>query len=60
MATIDRYRLNAFEIHNKGLLVLDEGKIERFYLDVGKIIGDFHFSVIPMGTLGKSFGGIGS
>jgi len=38
------------EIHNNGLL--GEGKIKRFYLDVGRIIGDFHFSIVPMGTSG--------
>jgi len=37
--------------HNNGLL--DEGKIERFCLDIGRIIGNFHLSiVVPMGTLG--------
>jgi len=29
------------EMHNKSLL--GEGKIERFYLDVGRVIGNFHF-----------------
>jgi len=38
------------EIHNNGLL--DEGNIGRFYLDVGINIGNFHFSIIPVGTLG--------
>jgi len=38
------------EIHNNGLL--DEGKSERFYLDVGIIIGNFHFSIIPLKSLG--------
>jgi len=33
------------EIHNNGLL--GEGKIKRFYLDVGRIIGNFHFSIVP-------------
>jgi len=38
------------EIHNNGLL--GEGKIERFYLDVCKIIGNFNFSIDPVETLG--------
>jgi len=38
------------EIHNNGLL--GEGKIERFYLDAGRIIDNFHFSIVPVGTLG--------
>jgi len=29
------------EIHNNGLL--GEGKIDSFYLDVGRIVGNFHF-----------------
>jgi len=29
------------DIHNNGLL--DEGKIEHFYLDIGRIIGNFIF-----------------
>jgi len=37
------------DIRNNGLL--GEGKIERFYLDVGRIIGNFHFSIVPLGTL---------
>jgi len=35
-------------IHNNGLL--GEAKIESFYLDVGRIIVSFHFS---MGTFGN-------
>jgi len=38
------------DIHNND--VLGKGKIERFYLDISRIIGNFHFSIIPMGTLG--------
>jgi len=37
-------------VGNKGLL--GEGKIEHFYPDVGRIIGNFHFSIVLMGTLG--------
>jgi len=40
------------EIHNKGLL--GKGKIERFYLDAGRIVSNFHFLIVPMGTLGVS------
>jgi len=40
----------AFEILNKGLL--GKGKVERVTLDVGRIVDNFHFSIIPMGTLG--------
>ena len=29
------------DMHSNGLL--GEGKIEHFYLDVGRIIGNFHF-----------------
>jgi len=36
------------EIHNNGLL--GEGKIEHFYLEVGGIIGNFHFSIVPLGS----------
>ena len=36
-------------IHNNGLW--GEGKVERFYLDVGRIIDNFNFSIVPMGTL---------
>jgi len=55
------------DIHNNGLL--GEGKSERFYVDVGRIIGNFHFSIVPKGTLGVNisskegvifvFGGLG-
>jgi len=38
------------EIDNKGML--GKGKTERFFLDVGRIIGNFHFSIIPLGTSG--------
>jgi len=38
------------EIHNSSLQ--SEGKIESFYLDVGRIIGNFHFSIVPVETLG--------
>jgi len=31
---------------------LCEGKIERFYLDVGRTYRQFSFSIVPMGTLG--------
>jgi len=40
------------DIHNNGLL--GESKIERFYMDVSRIIGNFHFFVVPMGTLGMN------
>ena len=36
------------EIHINGLL--GERKIEGFYLDVGRIVGNFHFFIVPMGT----------
>jgi len=38
------------EIYNDGLL--SKGKIETFYLDVGRITGNFHFSIVPVRTLG--------
>jgi len=38
------------DIHNNCLL--GEGKSECFYLDIGRIIGNFHLSILPMGTLG--------
>jgi len=38
------------EIHSNSLL--GEGKIESLYLDIGRIIGSFHFSVVPVGTFG--------
>jgi len=38
------------DINNNGLL--GEGKIERFYLYVGRIVGNFQFSIVPLGTLG--------
>jgi len=40
------------DIHNNSLL--GKGKIERFYLDVGTIIGNVivHLSIVPMETLG--------
>jgi len=38
------------KIHNNSLL--SEGKIDSFYLDVGRIIGNFHFSIVPVRTLG--------
>jgi len=37
------------DIRNNGLLC--DGKIECFYLDVGIIIGNFHFLIVPLGTL---------
>jgi len=37
------------EIHNNGLL--GEGKIDSFYLDIGRFIDNFHFSVVPLETL---------
>ena len=40
------------DIHNNGLL--GESKIERFYLNVGRIIGNFHFSIVAMKTLGAN------
>ena len=45
------------DIHNNG--VLGESKIERFYLDVGRIVGNFQFCIVSMGTLGIfSVGGL--
>ena len=44
--------------YNNGLL--GEGKSECFYLDVGRIIGNFHLSIVPVGNLGVNisiFGG---
>jgi len=38
------------EIHNNGLP--GEGKILSFCLDEGRITRSFHFSIVPMGTLG--------
>jgi len=38
------------EIHNNGLL--GKGKILSFYLDVSRIIGNFNFSIVPVGSLG--------
>jgi len=38
------------EIHNNGLL--GKGKIESFYLDIGRVIGNFYFSTVPVGNLG--------
>ena len=38
------------EIHNNSLL--GEGKIESFCLDLGRIIGNFHFYIVPVGTSG--------
>jgi len=29
-----------------------DGEIYSFYLDVGRIIGNFHFSIVLVGTLG--------
>jgi len=40
--------LCAVEIYNNGLL--GEGKIETFCLDIGRIIGNFYFSLVLMGT----------
>jgi len=34
--------------------LLGESKIDRFHLDVGRIIGNFDFSFVPMGTFGMS------
>jgi len=34
------------DIHNNGLL--GEGKIKRFCLDVGRIIDNFHFFIVPV------------
>ena len=51
--TIDRCLLFCtFERHNKGLL--GEGKIKCFYLDIGRIIGNFHFSIIPIGRSNRN------
>jgi len=36
------------EIHNQGLPGEDE--IQSFCLDVGRITGNFHFSIVPMGS----------
>jgi len=37
------------EIHNNGL----QAKVKfSFCLDIGRITGNFHFSIVPMGTLG--------
>jgi len=44
------------DIHN-GLL--GESKLERFYLDVGRIIGNFHFSNVAIGTLGVNISSYG-
>jgi len=33
------------DIHNNGML--DKGKTEHFYLNIGRIIGNFHFSIVP-------------
>jgi len=38
------------QIRNKGLL--GEGKIVHFYLYLGRIIGNFHSSIVLMGILG--------
>ena len=38
------------EMHDNGLL--GKGKIESFYLDIGKIKGSFNFSIVLVGTLG--------
>jgi len=38
------------EIHNNSLR--GEGKIESFCLDIGRIMGVFHFSIVLIGTLG--------
>jgi len=32
--------------------LLGKGKIDGFYLDVGRITGNFHFSIAAMGTMG--------
>jgi len=37
-------------IHNNGLP--GECIMYSFYLDIGRIIGNFHFSFVPVGTLG--------
>jgi len=51
------------EIHNNSLL--GEGKFKTFYLNIGRLMGNFHFSIVPVGTLeyfsskwsGNFFGG---
>jgi len=43
------------EILNKDLL--GEGKSERFYMDVGRIIGNFHFSNVPVMEMQIFFSG---
>jgi len=40
------------EIHNNSLL--GKVKIDSFYLDIVRNIGNFHFSVVPVGTLGAT------
>ena len=39
------------EIHIRNGL-LDKDKIDSFYVNIGRIIGNFHFSIVPVGTLG--------
>jgi len=34
-------------LHNNGLLV--ESEIESFHLVIGRILGNFHFSIVPNG-----------
>ena len=41
-----------FYIHNNDLL--GDGKSERFYLDVGRIIRNFHLSIVPVESLGMN------
>jgi len=36
-------------LYNNGLW--GEGTDEHLYLDIGRIIGNFHFSIVPVGTL---------
>ena len=44
------WKLAQTTIHNNGLL--GEGTVERFYLNEGRTIGNFYFSIVPMDTLG--------
>jgi len=39
------------DIHNNDLL--GESKIQHFYLDISRIIGNFHFSIVPVGNFGR-------
>jgi len=37
-------------LHDNGLL--GQSKIDNLYLDVGRIVVNFHFSIVPLETLG--------